>query len=1126
MIKQIPHQKLTGSGTHSSSFSVKNIVRLILFFGFALYFNFSSRACSPFSTPVLLGQTVTPTALLLNWESQTAWACTYSIEVEVSCNSQPFTGNSPFFYSDTVNKSSPIPEAYRTQTISFSALCPGTVYQLRAREVDQSGFGFSNWTSVITFTTPGTFIPPTLNVTASNNIICPPQSTQLNAGINNACGGPYSYAWTPTLGLSSSTIANPVTSPSVTTTYSVVVTAGKYGCWTASGAITLIVSPDPPGVGTASATPAVICTGLTTTLALSSFTGNIQWQSGPNGSGPWTDIAGGVTNSFVTGPLTSNTCFRAQVSTCTGTINSNSFCVTVNQIPVMAPVVQQISCADSIARVNIGNPGTSGTPISVTWSPSPLSQLSGSTIGTYNTPGVVTFTVSFPDGCVSNASATVNPPPPAPLFTITNVTGSPSITCTFPTLTLTASNNYTYGTLTYFWSSASFTATTQSITISNQGSYTCIVTDPATSCQVTHTLPIFLNNTPPTSSVSPLSQVINCTNNTVATATGVAISPTTNVTHQWYAPGSASPVSSGGQTSIFNPSINGPNGTNTFVLVNNINGCITTKTIEVLAPGMNFPVFNVNSSQQFSIGCGSTSTTDIKIQNAQTTPTAGGVVSFTILFPGFSAPSYTTNATTIYSVNAPGTYTVIVRDDGNGCESRIPVSIIQNTFAPTIAASAPVLTLTCYTPSLVLVGTSSNSPVSYNWGFNNGSGPGNVPSASVTVNTTTAALTNSVANNYTLTVTDQVNKCISNTVVTIYQNMRPPLGAIAATQPSLTCSNASVSLSNNSTHNMLPGFPVQFGFQALQWDGPPPQQQLLNSTSYMAYTPGTYTMTVRDLNNGCIAVATTTVYDNRVYPVVNVLKTYTLDCGNSSLTITATFIPTTGLNYQWVAVPGSAVGTLTAPVLLTNSTGEYQIVATNKTNGCATKSLVTVVNGNITAGFNPDVMTGFSPLTVNFTNTSASSLNSNSITSVWAFGNGATRTTTTNVNTTTTYNAPGTYTVALFVAKGGCLDTAYKVIVVDIPSKLEVPNVFTPNGDNSNDLFFVKTANLTEITAQIFDRWGNKIYELTSNTGNIAWDGKNQSGKEVPDGTYFYTIKAKGLDGQSYDTKGTVSLYR
>ncbi len=101
-----------------------------------------------------------------------------------------------------------------------------------------------------------------------------------------------------------------------------------------------------------------------------------------------------------------------------------------------------------------------------------------------------------------------------------------------------------------------------------------------------------------------------------------------------------------------------------------------------------------------------------------------------------------------------------------------------------------------------------------------------------------------------------------------------------------------------------------------------------------------------------------------------------------------------------------------------------------------------------------------------------------------------------------------------------------QTIIVELPSKLEVPNVFTPNGDKANDIFRLKATNLSEIYIIIFDRWGNKVYELTSDTGNFAWDGKNQSGKDCAEGTFFYIIKATGKDNQTFDVKGNVSLFR
>ena len=118
------------------------------------------------------------------------------------------------------------------------------------------------------------------------------------------------------------------------------------------------------------------------------------------------------------------------------------------------------------------------------------------------------------------------------------------------------------------------------------------------------------------------------------------------------------------------------------------------------------------------------------------------------------------------------------------------------------------------------------------------------------------------------------------------------------------------------------------------------------------------------------------------------------------------------------------------------------------------------------------------------------------------------------------------YSLAVLSGTKESLGTSTKTINVEIPSSLTIPNVFTPNGDGINDIFFLKTSNLNEISIIIYDRWGTKVYELISNKGNIAWDGKNQVDTEVPQGTYFYKLKAEGMDGQIFEKKGTITLIR
>ncbi|MGE0567592.1 MAG: gliding motility-associated C-terminal domain-containing protein, partial [Bacteroidia bacterium] len=150
-----------------------------------------------------------------------------------------------------------------------------------------------------------------------------------------------------------------------------------------------------------------------------------------------------------------------------------------------------------------------------------------------------------------------------------------------------------------------------------------------------------------------------------------------------------------------------------------------------------------------------------------------------------------------------------------------------------------------------------------------------------------------------------------------------------------------------------------------------------------------------------------------------------------------------------------------------------------------------------------------------------------SIISTWGYGDGAV--TNTIINSTAaahTYTASGTYSVILKVEKGSCIDTALRIIRVDIPSKLEIPNVFTPNGDGSNDIFRLRASNLKEIHIIIYDRWGNKVYETTSNSGNFAWDGNNLQNKKCADGVYFYILNATGNDGEEFEHTGNVSLFR
>ena len=90
-------------------------------------------------------------------------------------------------------------------------------------------------------------------------------------------------------------------------------------------------------------------------------------------------------------------------------------------------------------------------------------------------------------------------------------------------------------------------------------------------------------------------------------------------------------------------------------------------------------------------------------------------------------------------------------------------------------------------------------------------------------------------------------------------------------------------------------------------------------------------------------------------------------------------------------------------------------------------------------------------------------------------------------------------------------------------SELDVPNVFTPNGDNINDYFEVSTDGTTAYVLTVFTRTGTRIFH--SNSTRIFWDGKSIGGKELPEGIYYYVIEEEG-SGEPFAHAGFIHLFR
>jgi len=111
-----------------------------------------------------------------------------------------------------------------------------------------------------------------------------------------------------------------------------------------------------------------------------------------------------------------------------------------------------------------------------------------------------------------------------------------------------------------------------------------------------------------------------------------------------------------------------------------------------------------------------------------------------------------------------------------------------------------------------------------------------------------------------------------------------------------------------------------------------------------------------------------------------------------------------------------------------------------------------------------------------------------------------------------------------------CMDSICK-LTFPAEIRIKIPNVFTPNGDDVNDSYDIDAIGITKYSLDIYNRWGEKVYESTRDGfGNdgINWNGKvRNTGGECPEGTYYFVFiyqLANMLEAK--DVHGTITLIR
>ena len=426
-----------------------------------------------------------------------------------------------------------------------------------------------------------------------------------------------------------------------------------------------------------------------------------------------------------------------------------------------------------------------------------------------------------------------------------------------------------------------------------------------------------------------------------------------------------------------------------------------------------------------------------------------------------------------------GTATLVFTDGTTGCSSNLTSGLVT------------------VNPMPVITDTSGGFVCEGNTIYLTPSSGGTWTSSDPTVATIDNAglVTGISAGTTNMTFTDGVTGCQNSSTTGLVTVNPTPIVTIVTSD----------TLCEGSTVNILPS-------TGGTWTSSNPAVATIDNTGLITgISGGTATMVFTDGTTGCSSNLTSGLITVNPMPIVTDTSGGFVCEGN-----TIYLTPSSG--GTWIS-SDPTVATIDNTGLVTGvSAGTTNMVFTDGVTGCQNSSatgLITV--GGVTAILGVTPSEGIMPLAVVFTNGSTPAL-----TYSWDFGDGTTISSVFEPNHT--YVDFGDFIATLIVTDGFCFDTATVTIEVKGLSSILIPNVFTPNGDGQNDVFTVSGTNLESVEAEIFNRWGQKMFEWKHVKG--YWDGRTQSGIEAADGTYFYIITAKGLDGEEYFKKGGFSLIR
>lgn len=903
-------------------------------------------------------------------------------------------------------------------------------------------------------------------------VICENDTVKIDA----SCSNVQSYLWSPSAGLSSTAIANPLAFPVVTTKYYVRIT-DRFGC-TNTDSITIQVNPKPVANAGSDKT---ICSLDSVQIGVAPLL-NHKYLWNPSIS-PLKDT---LSDPYVKPLLTTNYIVTV-TNKATGCKNKDTVRVNVITRPVAdaGPDSVQICLSDSIA---IGTVGVSYNYYA--WMPNIY--LSDDSVATPKSSPpsaqkyILTVTSKSLAGCSSRDSIKIklNAEPIANFI----ISGA---SCAADTTQFNNTSSITEGSMIYSWKFG-------------DGSFVSSVVNPKHFYGGTGPYEVVLTATSDkgcidydTLNLTPFAQPVANFNYTIPCSGPVSfdgISSGTITSNSW--------MFGDGNTGTGDPVTHTYSSKGNYtvtLIVTDINTCKDTMVKDL-------PLFSllVNAGTDKIICIGDT--TELKA-----IASGGNSANYSFAWSGPSLISNTGSDVKAVPLIAgsPHTYTVTVSD--GSCTNTDNV-IITVTPLPVVDAG-PVSIGVCEGKSTTIGGSPTASSMS------------GIQSVSWSPNTW-LDLTNKanplstplLDTSYVVTVLDN-NGCLNRDTIEILINPLPNVTIAQSKQKGCTGTDVTLSVNMSNSAN------------SVAWKDAA-NNNLGSGLTTNVNTKGTYEAIIINPVTGCSDSASLVV--DFIDPPDSIAITAPNDnCINEPIILAGNAVGDS-LNYRWTtnglgAFSDKAISsTLYTPDLADVTPVNFMLTVWNSCDTLTATDNV-LLNPAPSASFNYTPLLNMAYDSVSFVNTSDTLLyNINQW--IWNFNDGST--TDNNFHPTHIFLNPGIFNVAFTVTNNfGCSYTATVPVEIKDMHIVYVPSVFSPfasNSENKTCKVYGLKVSPDGFNFSVYNRWGELIYESSDfdHMNQTGWDGTNRSKELQSMGVYTYVVKAKWLDGKPIEKTGTITIIR